>query len=95
MVKDRMREKEILPVTRDFDYLRQRYFDLLEHYRNQICQRCGSTEGPFFIVDLDCNHSMADKEDGTTSLSHTQIYICKNCHKGLKQWLNIPTQDLF
>ena len=85
------------PSARDpyANYLDSQLFDFSEHSSKGICQRCGSKKGPSITIDVDFKYKTDNVELTMPYPRWTKIHICKKCHSGLLQWLNIPTQDLF
>jgi hypothetical protein len=79
------------PVA-DFLYEQQNQFN--HHYRTQVCQKCGLTSERMHCVNLDCE--LVENDDLTMEgipLPFDMIAICVECHRALKEWLNIAIQD--
>ncbi len=79
-----------------FDSDLSKLFDYMNHVRDGICQRCGSEKGPFYTIDLNDKKEEQDYELLTTMsmTEYSKIFLCKKCHTDLRNWLNIPTQDV-
>jgi hypothetical protein len=76
----------------DFNYEQQDHFN--HHCRTMVCQKGGRTSERMHCVNLDCE--LEENDDLTMEcipLSFDIITICDECHRALKEWLNIAIQD--
>jgi hypothetical protein len=77
------------------DYLYEQQDQFNHHYRTQVCQKCGRTSERMHCVNLDCE-LMEDDDDFQMECVAPAFYmfaICEECHRALKEWLNIAIQD--